>query len=379
MKYAWVFALLISGFAQGADPQWKIQYFYDKLHETLAIEDLAFPSARHGVGVGAIIDETGAHKPRDVELLTTDGGENWTLQPLHDSPRSIFFLNESTGWMAGDNAIWFTEDSGATWKRIGEQKKPEKKLGPAPPGGLITRLWFLDAQHGFAAGNQKSAFETKDGGKTWTAIAAAAKPAGDPAHAAYTQIAFTGNDGVIMGGAVTPRGDDPHLPSWMEPERAVRRRPAKGETMLIETHDAGKTWSATGADFYGTIISVRLSGSIGLAAFSFNEAFEYPSEVFRLDLKAGQSTQVFRQQDRRVTDVALFAGPRAFLAAVEPPGKLNISPIPGKVRILTSSDMKEWSEMTVDYKASARSVVLAGPDAEHQWAATDTGIILRLE
>ena len=34
--------------------------------------------------------------------------------------------------------------------------------------------------------------------------------------------------------------------------------------------------------------------------------------------------------------------------------------------------------MPVDYKANARSLVLAGPDAEHQWAATDTGMILWL-
>jgi hypothetical protein len=34
--------------------------------------------------------------------------------------------------------------------------------------------------------------------------------------------------------------------------------------------------------------------------------------------------------------------------------------------------------MDVDYRAVARSLVLAGPDAGHLWAATDTGMILRL-
>ena len=95
-------------------------------------------------------------------------------------------------------------------------------------------------------------------------------------------------------------------------------------------------------------------------------------------MKAGTSRRVFRQQNRRVTDVALFGDSRAVLGAVEPPGKLNVAPIPGKVHILTSSDWDDWSEMKVDYKASARAVILAGPDAEHQWAATDTGMILRL-
>ena len=35
--------------------------------------------------------------------------------------------------------------------------------------------------------------------------------------------------------------------------------------------------------------------------------------------------------------------------------------------------------MPVDYKALARSVVMAGPDPEHMWIATDTGMILHLK
>jgi len=80
----------------------------------------------------------------------------------------------------------------------------------------------------------------------------------------------------------------------------------------------------------------------------------------------------------RVTDCAVFAGPRAFLAAVEPPGKLNSIPIPGKVRVLSSTNWTDWTEMDVDYKANARSLIMAGPDAEHVWVATDTGMILHL-
>jgi hypothetical protein len=63
---------------------------------------------------------------------------------------------------------------------------------------------------------------------------------------------------------------------------------------------------------------------------------------------------------------------------VEPPGKLRSAPIPGKVKMLASADLKTWTEMAVDYRAVAQSLVLAGPDPEHLWAATDTGMILRL-
>jgi hypothetical protein len=66
------------------------------------------------------------------------------------------------------------------------------------------------------------------------------------------------------------------------------------------------------------------------------------------------------------------------IAGFETQGPVFRSPVPGKVKILTSNDMDEWTEMTVDYRAVAHSVLLAGPDENHVWAATDTGMILKL-
>lgn len=129
MKYLIFCIALIPGLAQAADPQWKIQYFYDKLHETLVFEDLAFPSAQHGVAVGGVFDEN-ARKPRYTEAVTGDGGETWSLQPLHDAPRSLFFLNDSAGWMVGDEAIWFSSDAGKSWKKIGSKRSPRENWDP---------------------------------------------------------------------------------------------------------------------------------------------------------------------------------------------------------------------------------------------------------
>ena len=134
---------------------------------------------------------------------------------------------------------------------------------------------------------------------------------------------------------------------------------------------------STTAPLMGNLMSVKMAGNIGLAVFGFEESFTWPSEVYKLDMNVNKSSRVFREMNRRVLDCAMFPG-RAYLAAVEPPGKLNSLPIPGKVKILTSLDFETWTEMDVDYKAVARSLVLAGPDADHQWAATDTGMILHL-
>jgi hypothetical protein len=116
----------------------------------------------------------------------------------------------------------------------------------------------------------------------------------------------------------------------------------------------------------------------------FQDTFDWPAEVYLLDLATGKSESVFREKDRLITDAAVFPptpgslGQRAFLAAVEPPGRVSNLPVPGKVKMLTSTDLKEWNEMEVDYRAVATSLVLAGPDPGHVWAATDTGMILRL-
>jgi hypothetical protein len=119
-----------------------------------------------------------------------------------------------------------------------------------------------------------------------------------------------------------------------------------------------------------------LAGSLGLAVFGYADSFEWPSEVYRLDLPTGKSQSIFKQKDRRVTDAMILPDGRAILAAMEPPGRLRSAPIPGKVKMLSSTDLKSWTEMPVDYRAVAQSLVLAGSDLDHLWAATDTGMIL---
>jgi hypothetical protein len=373
--------------------RWTVQYFYDQDGKDLHITDLAFPSAKRGIAVGAIIDREG-RKPQFTSLVTSDGGEHWALTPLKEFPRSIFFLDESNGWMVTGESLWFTQEAGRSWIRISDQIKPNKKLADAPHGGLILRVWFLDAQHGYAVGLQKSVFETLDGGRTWKPLAEAAVPTSNPAYSLYSHIAFAdGRRGLIVGGYVPPRSagksraerdEEGDLPDWMHPESTLHRRQQPRLTLEVDTLDGGVTWKSGTAPLLGSLVSVRLAGESGLLVFDYVDSFEWPAEVYRLNLKTGKSESVFKKKDRLVTDAAIFAGGldgegrRAFIAAVEPPGRLRSAPIPGKVRMLSSTNLKDWVEMPVDYRAVAQSLVLAGPDAEHLWTATDTGMILRL-
>ncbi len=321
-------------------------------------------------------DDTGRKRTRYVVLTTADGGAHWAHQNIEQSPRSIFFLNDSEGWMVTDDEIWHTAESGRSWKHAAWQIKPDKKISKIE-GGLIYRVAFVDEKHGFAVGAQKSFYETKNGGASWTPVVEGAQPTGNPSFTSYTHIIFDGPDGLVFGVSSPARRDDPRFPDWMEPERASKRRQLPTLALLLKTNDKGSTWKSETAPLFGTISSVRLRGDNGLAVFQFNQSFEWPSEVYRLDARSGKTERIYRDK-LRVMDCALFDGPRAILAGVEPQGKFNTPLIPGKITVLSTTNWTDWTPMEVDYKANARSVILAGPDAANQWMATDTGMILHL-
>ena len=60
---------------------------------------------------------------------------------------------------------------------------------------------------------------------------------------------------------------------------------------MLQTLDGGATWTNSTAPLFGTVTSLRLLGQDGLAVFGFNESFEWPSEVYRLELHHGREHQ----------------------------------------------------------------------------------------
>src|ERR1035437_6554179 len=126
----WLLAVLLAALLHSAalaqrpirqplgQPRWTLQYFYDQDGKDLHITDLAFPSATRGIAVGAIVDRDG-RRPQFTTLVTNDAGEHWSLTPLKEFPRSLFFLDESTGWLVTSEALWFTREAGRSWTRIG--------------------------------------------------------------------------------------------------------------------------------------------------------------------------------------------------------------------------------------------------------------------
>lgn len=346
-----------------AEPHWDIQYRYRQIDSTLTITDFAFPSATRGVACGYTTDRK--EKDHPLVLLTSDAGVHWTETPVKETGTSMFFLDDSTGWMVTDKGIWTTVESGRTWT----------KLKSAPTA--LLRVWFLDRQHGFAAGLQKRVFETLDGGQTWTLLDILKEVQGDPVYTTFGEIAFSDGKGIISGWNIPPRRGGP---DWMEPERAQARRQVPHYSVLLQTIDGGKKWIKSDASVFGQVTRISLTPQgTGLGLIEFKDAFEYPSDVLKIDIHTGKSTRAFREKNRAITDVRLFPGSTtAIIAGFEPSGPVYNSPIPGKLKVLTSKDLDTWTEMTVDYRAVAHSALIGGPDETHLWIATDTGMILNL-
>ncbi|MGH9665723.1 MAG: YCF48-related protein [Bryobacteraceae bacterium] len=359
-------ALLLALALAAQSPHWQRQYFYDDNEDDLTINDLQFSSAQRGIAVGFLANRDNSGKPKPVVLVTSDGGAHWTMTRTKEAGLSLFLLDDSVGWMVAEKGIWQTVEAGRSWTRLSKLKD-------------VNQVYFLDRNHGFAAGSKKSVCETKDGGKSWTQVAAAKKPEANPDYTSYTTIDFAdAKSGIIAGGSSPPRHDSA-LPDWVDPSHKERRREWPTLSILLETRNAGETWSASTAPLLGRCALLHLApDGWGLSLFEFEHAFEWPSAVYAINLRTGKSVESFHAKNRVVTDVALFRGKQAFLAAIEPPGKTPNLPIPGRVKILRTGDLKNWQDMDVDYRAVATRVILAPVDPTHVWAATDTGMILKL-
>ncbi len=340
-----------------------MQFFHDENKSTLTINDLVFPTARRGVAVG-YIEESGRTRGRAV--VTSDGGARWTMVPLPRPGLSVFFLNDTLGWVVTPRGIYRTEEGGRSWRRL-----------PRSPRGTL-RVWFLDPRHGFAVGLRKSVHETLDGGKSWRPLPAAEEIKTRAEDTAFSFISFTGPVGYICGSHQPPRSDEGELPDWLEPEKAVRRREWPSTAILLATRDGGKTWKPSTSSIFGRISRLRQSrDGRALSLVEYQHSFEYPSEVYAIDPLTGGGQPVYKAKDRAVTDAVLVRSGPVYLAATAVTGRLQRTPIPSALHILRSDDMKTWREMEVDYRANARRAVLAAAEG-HVWVATDTGMILKL-
>ncbi|MBV8819939.1 MAG: hypothetical protein JO022_16365 [Acidobacteriaceae bacterium] len=353
-------ALALSASLHGAE-SWKMQYLYDQDRSELEIRDLQCASSKLCVAA-AVVGEQGKSKAKGALVISSDGGEHWQLQDVSEPPYSLFFLNEANGWMITDKGIWRTQDSAKSWKKINPTKGLE-------------RLYFLDESHGFAAGEQKTILETEDGGKKWTKREITDPRPMEARDVLYSGIAFEGPQHGVIWGSWNPMQRAQEA-EWMVLNPAKRPK-TQMSSLLLESSDGGKDWKPFEVKVNGNITHLRfLSSKAFLMLVEYVGANAGPSEIFQLTSKESPELR-FRQEGRSARDFAILPGGEMVVATVESLGKSSDVPIPGKLRMMASSDLKNWHDEKADYRAVAKRPFLAAPDAEHVIVATDTGMILK--
>ena len=191
-------------------PRWRMQYFYNQEKTSLTINDFVFPSEKYGIAVGYVSE--GKHED-PTQLLTADGGDHWALSPLKETPVSLFFLDDSLGWMVTTKGLWRTTEAGRNWTKL-----------PKIPGDIL-RVCFTSEKDGYAVGLKKVVLQTHDGAQTWEPVKQAADQPGDSHYSAYVWVAFANPKiGLITGTNNPPRRFAPEFPDWLDPAATLRMR-----------------------------------------------------------------------------------------------------------------------------------------------------------
>ena len=153
---------------------------------------VCFKDDDHGI-VAAQLDENVA------VYYTNDGGTTWQVGTgLVGVASKIKFVEATTYFLVTtDGKIQKSVDEGATWSTVYSQ-----------PFTVLTEINFIDAQHGFAVGDN-TVLRTDDGGVTWTTVSS-------PAEAIWRAIEWVSETQLFLAG--TP-------------------------DLIYESNDGGMTWS----------------------------------------------------------------------------------------------------------------------------------------
>lgn len=125
---------------------------------------IRFADKKLGFAVGSLLTKSG----KDMRVIdsilmrTNDGGETWS-RVVVPSKKELFhldFVNDSRGWIVGDDGlILTTDDGGLNWRA---QKSGTNKA--------LYNVDFRDSKLGFAVGGGGVILRTEDGGETWEKI-----------------------------------------------------------------------------------------------------------------------------------------------------------------------------------------------------------------
>lgn len=269
-------------------------------------------------------------------LLSDDQGATWRQAksvPTRDMLTAVFFIDQDYGWAVGhDETILNTMDGGETWTR--------SHFAPEAQQPLLD-LWFANRVSGIAVGAYGAYFTTNDGGRTWSG--AKFSPAA-PAPKAATPST----------GAAQSAEDDAELPPDYHLNRIVgvgnRLYIAAEGGQLYRSDDRGANWRALPSPYEGSFFGLVPIRGEGLLAFGLR------GHLFKSADAGNTWTRLDSHTTAMLTDGYVINDLRVVIGGLT--GVLLVSGDAGETFRLTQQDDRKGVSAVLPGPAGA--VVVAG-------------------
>jgi photosystem II stability/assembly factor-like uncharacterized protein len=113
------------------------------------IRDVFFPDNNIGYAAG-----TESNSLTPYFYRTSNGGSNWSKQPLSFSIKKIYFSDANTGWGLASGSIRFSSNAGINW------------INQFNAAAELNDVYMLNSQTGYVCGNGGYIYKTTTGGIT---------------------------------------------------------------------------------------------------------------------------------------------------------------------------------------------------------------------
>lgn len=191
-------------------------------------------------------------------ILLSDDGSQWKQvpTPADATLTRVHFVDAEHGWAVGyDGTILATTDGGASWTLA---------QFDAAWGRAYYDVLFTDAQNGFVAGGNGRLQKTADGGKTWEAVES---PVFEDQPNLYN-LTRLGNGALVLTG-----------------ERGF----------IAASTDQGSTWTQLKSPYTGSYFGAMASGASGVVLFGLRGNAFHAADVAKAALLSAADLAALRE------------------------------------------------------------------------------------
>jgi photosystem II stability/assembly factor-like uncharacterized protein len=269
-------------------------------------------------------------------LLSDDQGATWRQAksvPTRAMLTAVFFIDADYGWAVGhDETILNSVDGGETWTR--------SHFAPEAQQPLLD-LWFANRVSGIAVGAYGAYFTTNDGGRSWASAKFAPPPAQVPTH--------DGEAAPDEGPGLMEEGPpDYHLNRIVGVANRLYIAAEGGQ--LYRSDDRGASWRALPSPYEGSFFGLVPIRGDGLLAFGLR------GHLFR-SADAGETwTRLESNTSSMLTDGVAINDLRVVIVGLA--GVLLVSGDAGETFRLTQQDDRKGISALLP--GPAGTVVVAG-------------------